>query len=57
MRVRVIEYDVEVDGQDVPEMFCLITDLTDACHPAADLARAYRCAGRVGRAAREQVRA
>jgi len=25
--VRVIEYDVTVDGQDVPEMFCLVTDL------------------------------
>ena len=43
VRVRVIEYDVEVDGQDVPEMFCLITDLTDwRAYPAADLARAYR---------------
>jgi hypothetical protein len=43
VRVRVIEYDVEVDGQDVPEMFCLITDLTDwRAYPAADLACAYR---------------
>ena len=43
VRVRVIECDAEVDGQDVPEMFCLITDLTDwRAYPAADLARAYR---------------
>ena len=43
VRVRVIEYNVEVDGQDVPEMFCLITDLTDwRAYPAADLACAYR---------------
>ncbi len=27
--VRVIEYDVTVEGQKVPEMFCLVTDLTD----------------------------
>ena len=43
VRVRVIEYDAGVDGQDVPEMFCLITDLTDwRAYPAADLACAYR---------------
>jgi hypothetical protein len=27
MTVRVIEYDVAVEGQKVPEMFCLVTDL------------------------------
>jgi hypothetical protein len=29
MTVRVIEYDVAVEGQKVPEMFCLVTDLLD----------------------------
>ena len=29
MTVRVIEYFVDIEGQDVPEMFCLITDLLD----------------------------
>jgi hypothetical protein len=29
LRVRVIEYDVHVEGQVVPEMFCLVTDLID----------------------------
>lgn len=42
LKVRVIEYHVTVDGQDVPEMFCLITDLHDyAAYPAAQLADAY----------------
>ena len=37
--VRVIEYDVDVEGQDVPETFCLITDLPDwVAYPAEDLA-------------------
>src|SRR5260370_21713033 len=27
--VRVIEYWVTVEGQEVPEMFCLVTDLMD----------------------------
>ena len=41
--VRVIEYHVTVDGQDVPEMFCLITDLEDhRAYPAAVLAAAYK---------------
>jgi len=41
--VRVIEYDVEVDGQDVPETFCLITDLHDwRAYPAGDLAGLYK---------------
>jgi hypothetical protein len=41
--VRVIEYYAEVGGQDVPEMFCLVTDLTDiAKYPARELAALYR---------------
>jgi hypothetical protein len=41
--VRVIEYYVNAAGQDVPEMFCLVTDLEDwKEHPAADLAALYR---------------
>ena len=41
--VRVIEYFADVGGQDVPEMFCLITDLTDiAEYPARELAALYR---------------
>jgi len=43
IRMRVIEYCVHVDGQDVPEMFCLITDLHDwQQYPAAVLASAYK---------------
>lgn len=43
LRMRIVEYNVAVQGQQVPEMFCLITDLTD-CHsyPAAVLAGAYK---------------
>jgi hypothetical protein len=41
--VRVIEYYADVEGQDVPEMFCLVTDLTDiAEYPAPELAGLYR---------------
>ena len=41
--VRVIEYWVTVEGQDVPEMFCLVTDLTDwREHPALELAGLYK---------------
>jgi hypothetical protein len=41
--VRVIEYFADVEGQEVPEMFCLVTDLTDiADYPARDLAALYR---------------
>ncbi len=41
--VRVIEYDVTVEGQDVPEMFCLVTDLMDIEeHPALELAGLYK---------------
>ena len=43
VRVRVIEYFVDVEGQEVPEMFCLVTDLTDIEeYPARDLAALYR---------------
>jgi hypothetical protein len=42
MTVRVIEYDVAVGGQDVPEMFCLITDLLDwEEYPGPELAVLY----------------
>jgi Insertion element 4 transposase N-terminal len=41
--VRVIEYYAEVEGQDVPEMFCLVTDLTDIQeYPGPELAALYR---------------
>jgi hypothetical protein len=41
--VRVIEYYADVEGQDVPEMFCLVTDLMDITeYPAAELAALYR---------------
>lgn len=41
--VRVIEYYADVEGQVVPEMFCLVTDLLDwREHPAADMAALYR---------------
>ncbi len=42
LTVRVIEYTVTVAGADAPEMFCLITDLTDhETYPAPVLAGAY----------------
>ena len=41
--VRVIEYWAEVEGQEVPEMFCLITDLMDITeYPARELAALYK---------------
>jgi hypothetical protein len=41
--VRVIEYWVTVGGQEVPEMFCLVTDLMDIEeYPAAELAALYK---------------
>ena len=41
--VRVIEYWVTVEGQEVPEMFCLVTDLMDCReYPAAELAALYK---------------
>jgi hypothetical protein len=40
LTVRVIEYTVSVAGRDAPEMFCLISDLTDhTAYPAGVLAR------------------
>jgi hypothetical protein len=43
MTVRVIEYFIDVEGQVVPEMFCLVTDLTDwREYPAPDLAALYK---------------
>jgi hypothetical protein len=43
VRVRVIEYFAEVEGQEVPEMFCLVTDLMDwEDYPAPELAALYR---------------
>jgi hypothetical protein len=42
LKVRVVEYLVDVDGQDTGEMFCLISDLLDhAAYPAGQLAAAY----------------
>ena len=39
MTVRVIEYYADVEGQEVPEMFCLVTDLMDITdYPAIELA-------------------
>ena len=41
--MRVIEYWVTVEGQDVPEMFCLVTDLLDwREYPAPELAALYK---------------
>jgi hypothetical protein len=41
--VRVIEYWAEVEGQDVPEMFCLVTGLMDwEEYPAPELAALYK---------------
>src|ERR1700687_4907225 len=41
--VRVIEYFTDVEGQEVPEMFCLVTDLMDwEEYPARELAGLYK---------------
>jgi hypothetical protein len=41
--VRVIEYWVTVEGQHVPEMFCLVTDLMDwEDYPGPELAALYK---------------
>jgi hypothetical protein len=41
--VRVIEYYVTVEGQHVPEMFCLVTDLQDyEDYPGPELAALYK---------------
>ena len=43
VKVRVIEYWVDVEGQEVPEMFCLVTDLMDwEDYPAPELAALYK---------------
>jgi hypothetical protein len=43
VQVRVIEYYADVGGQEVPEMFCLVTDLMDwEEYPAPELAALYR---------------
>jgi hypothetical protein len=43
MTVRVIEYFVDIEGQEVPEMFCLVTDLLDwREYPARELAGLYK---------------
>jgi hypothetical protein len=43
MTVRVIEYFADVEGQTVPEMFCLLTDLLDwEEYPAPELAGLYK---------------
>jgi hypothetical protein len=43
LTMRVIEYQVSIDGQTTPELFCLLTDLLDDdTHPAGLLADAYR---------------
>ena len=42
MTVRVIEYDVHIEGQQVDEMFCLVTSLLDREeHPGPELAALY----------------
>jgi hypothetical protein len=42
VRVRVIEYYADVEGQVVPEMFCLVTDLLDwEDYPGPELAALY----------------
>jgi hypothetical protein len=41
--VRVIEYYADVEGQEVPEMFCLVTDLMDIQeYPGPELAALYK---------------
>ena len=41
--VRVIEYYIDVEDQEVPEMFCLVTDLMDhEEYPAPELAALYK---------------
>jgi hypothetical protein len=43
VEVRVIEYFVDVEGQEVPEMLCLVTDLMDhEDYPAPELAALYK---------------
>jgi hypothetical protein len=43
MTVRVIEYFTDIEGQEVPEMSCLVTDLLDwQEYPARELAGLYK---------------
>ncbi len=43
MTVRVIEYFADIEGQEVPEMFCLVTGLLDwQEYPARELAGLYK---------------
>jgi hypothetical protein len=43
VKVRAIEYWVTVEGQEVPEMFCLVTDLMDwEDYPGPELAALYK---------------
>jgi hypothetical protein len=43
MTVRVIEYFIDIEGQEVPEMLCLVTDLLDwEEYPAPELAALYK---------------
>jgi hypothetical protein len=43
VKVRAIEYWVTVEGQEVPEMFCLVTDLMDwQDYPGPELAALYK---------------
>jgi hypothetical protein len=43
VKVRVIEYRVTVEGQEVPEMLCLVTDLMDwQDYPGPELAALYK---------------
>ncbi|MGH3194336.1 MAG: hypothetical protein ACRDNT_00050 [Streptosporangiaceae bacterium] len=43
VEVRVIEYFADVEGQEVPEMFCLVTDLMHwEEYPAPELAALYK---------------
>ena len=47
--VRVIEYWVTVEGQEVPEMFCLVTDLMDwEDYPGPEPPRSKMAVGRIG---------
>jgi hypothetical protein len=43
LTVRVIEYFADIEGQEVPEMFCLVTDLLDyEDYPASELSGLYK---------------
>jgi hypothetical protein len=43
VKVRAVEYYADVEGQEVPEMFCLVTDLLDwEDYPGPELAALYK---------------